>query len=51
VGVILHELQRAAAAAGRFAQDTDAFVRGWSLSCLTLLLAALVFGGLLAVAA
>ncbi|MCX5540685.1 proton-conducting transporter membrane subunit [Paraburkholderia sp. CNPSo 3076] len=51
VGVILRELQRAAAAAGRFAQSTDAFVRGWSVSCLTLLLAALLFGGLLALAA
>ncbi|WP_051391256.1 proton-conducting transporter membrane subunit [Paraburkholderia mimosarum] len=51
VGVILRELQRAAAAVGRFAQGADAFVREWSVSCLTLLLAALLFGGLLAVVA
>ncbi len=51
VGVILREFKRAAAAAGRFAQCTDAYVRGWAVSCLTLLLAALLFGGLLAIAA
>lgn len=51
VGAILRGLQRTGAAAARIAVCTDAFVRGWAVSCLTLLLAALLFGGLLAVAA
>ena len=51
VGGLLRGLQRGGAGAARIAVCTDAFVRGWSVSCLTLLLAALLFGGLLAVAA
>ncbi|WP_069269385.1 hypothetical protein [Paraburkholderia nodosa] len=44
VGVILRELQRGAAAVARFAQCADTFVREWSVSCLTLLLVALLSG-------
>jgi len=50
VGGLLHQLQRAGVAAGWASACTDAFVRRWSVSCLTLLLAALLFGGLLAAA-
>jgi formate hydrogenlyase subunit 3/multisubunit Na+/H+ antiporter MnhD subunit len=50
VGVLLHAMQRAAVATGRLAVCADALVRRWPVSCLTLLLAALLFGGLLAVA-
>jgi formate hydrogenlyase subunit 3/multisubunit Na+/H+ antiporter MnhD subunit len=50
VGVLLRAMQRAGVAAGRLAVCADALVRRWPVSCLTLLLAALLFGGLLAVA-
>jgi formate hydrogenlyase subunit 3/multisubunit Na+/H+ antiporter MnhD subunit len=51
VSGLLRGLQRGSTGAARIAVCTDAFVRGWAVSCLTLLLAALLFGGLLAVAA
>jgi formate hydrogenlyase subunit 3/multisubunit Na+/H+ antiporter MnhD subunit len=50
VGDMLRGLQRAGVAAGRITANTDAFVRRWPVSCLTLLLAVLLFGGLLAAA-
>lgn len=50
VGLILHTLLRSGIAAGRITAGTDAFVRRWPMSCLALLLTALLFGGLLTVA-
>jgi formate hydrogenlyase subunit 3/multisubunit Na+/H+ antiporter MnhD subunit len=50
VGVLLRGLQGAGLAAGGIFARTDAFARRWSVSCLVLLLAALLFGGLLAAA-
>ncbi|HTR06694.1 MAG TPA: proton-conducting transporter membrane subunit [Paraburkholderia sp.] len=50
VGGLLRVLQRAGMAAGCFAVCADAYVRRWSVSCLVLLLAVLLFGGLLTVA-
>ncbi len=50
VGGLLQGLQRVCRAAGRVTGITDALVRRWSVSCLTLLLAVLLFGGLLTVA-
>ncbi|CAB3767189.1 proton-conducting transporter membrane subunit [Paraburkholderia humisilvae] len=49
VGHLLHGLQRGGVTVARIAVCGDAFVRRWSVSCLTLLLAALLFGALLAV--
>lgn len=51
VGGLLHGLQRACMATGRVAVCMDAFVRRWPVSCVALLLAALLFGGLLTLAA
>jgi hypothetical protein len=48
VGNVLRVLQRGGTVAGRSTACLDAFVRRWSVSCLSLLLAALLFGGLLA---
>ncbi|MFC0396861.1 complex I subunit 5 family protein [Paraburkholderia rhizosphaerae] len=50
VGDVLPHVVRAGVVAAQYCSGTDAFVRRWSVSCLTLLLAALLFGGLLAVA-
>lgn len=47
VGGLLRGLERTCVTAGWIAACTDTFVRRWSVSCLTLLLAALLFGGLL----
>jgi formate hydrogenlyase subunit 3/multisubunit Na+/H+ antiporter MnhD subunit len=49
VGGLLRGLERASVTVGRISACTDTFARRWSVSCLTLLLAALLFGGLLVV--
>ncbi|RQH05774.1 complex I subunit 5 family protein [Paraburkholderia dinghuensis] len=50
VGSLLHGLHRVWREAGHVTGLADALVRRWSVSCLTLLLAVLLFGGLLMVA-
>lgn len=50
VGGLLREVQHAGRGAARFAVHTDAVMRRWSVSCLTLLVTVLLLGGLLAIA-
>jgi len=50
IGSLMGGLQRGGLAAARMSWHADAFARRWPVSCLLLLLAVLLFGGMLTVA-